>query len=181
MNIYPIGSISIFLNVSDQQNIFLDEELLEQISRKIEIDFKEQIMKYEFDVQFHINTSWKRGCIIQTITIGVILAGIYKFVIDYDKIRKNLKLITDDFKTAYLKIIRKNKNEEKKNLFSYEITIVRDSIEILNFSAQSDNLIILTETELLSIHKLCLMRDDLVENISEEEFQEFIKNRLNID
>ncbi|KAA1242873.1 hypothetical protein [Aquimarina sp. RZ0] len=170
MNYIPIGSISVFINVANSQNQLINEKLLSDLESAFEADVKNELSKYQLDFDFYINAKSKRGCIIETISIGIILGAGYQFIKDYDKIRNNLKLISEDLKNVYIKIT--GKKNKKSNLFeAKKIEIIKDDSKI-----QSNvPLIIETETKketiTISTHKITILREDIKEKVSTSEIK----------
>lgn len=165
MNYIPIGSISIFINVSNNQNDIIDDKLINDIERIFEVDIQNQLSKYKFGFDFYVKAESKRGCIIETISVGIILTGVYKFIKDYDKVRNNLKLIGDDLKNVYLRI--KGKKNAKSSVFKADdIEVIRDVSKVeaktpVLFEKKTKK-----ESIIISTHKITIMREDIKEKIS---------------
>ena len=125
MEILPIGSISLFVNVDDNQNRFLTDKILSGISTIFKKEIKELIKRRNLEHELYLSSIQRRGCIIETISFAIVLGATYKFLKDYDKIRNNLILIFDDLKNTYLKISRKTTNESNTN------KVLEDEIELI--------------------------------------------------
>lgn len=171
MKIYPVGSISIIINVANEQNIIIDDILLRKIEFTFENYLKNQFELYDIDVDFSIEINWQRGCINETVTLFIILADSYKFINDYDKIRNNLLLIFNDLKGLFLKIKGKKKlTLESSSLSEKEIKIIRELPANHRKYYESGKGIIFFKSEVVSIHKIAIMREDLKKEISEKDF-----------
>ena len=171
MKIYPVGSISIIINVANEQNIILDDILLRKIEFTFENYLKNQFELYDIDVDFSIEINWQRGCINETVTLFIILADSYKYINDYDKIRNNLLLIFNDLKGLFLKIKGKKKlTLESSSLSEEEIKIIRELPANYRKYYEAGKGIIFFKSEVITIHKIAIMREDLKKDVSEKEF-----------
>lgn len=176
MKIYSIGSVSIFVNVSNEQNNILDDVLLRKIALEFKNYLKQQIEQCDFDVDFQIEIDWKRGCIIETVTFGIIIVSAIKFLKDYDKLRNNLLKIIEDLKGAYLKIRGKKKDSSKFNkIRAEEIKITKDLPQQEKKYYESAKGIIYTETKITTTHKIAIIQSNLKKDVSEEEIKKLIE------
>ena len=120
MEVLPIGSITIFTNISERQQYLFDADLNQKISDALANRVKIDVEKKFQDSVVIISYETRIGCIITPILIGIVVktaaaagtgasvgtgltligaGGVtYKFVTGYDKIKKNMKTITDDLK-----------------------------------------------------------------------------------
>ena len=165
VNFIPIGSISVFINVSNTQNQLINEKLLSDLESMFESYLKNELSKYQLGFDFYISAKSKRGCIIEIITIGIILREGYKFIKDYDKIKSNLKLISEDLKNVYLKIT--GKKNKKSNLFEVEkFELIKDDSSIQSNAPLIIETKTKKETITISKHKITIMREDIKEKVS---------------
>lgn len=192
MEVIPIGSITICTNVNEEQKFLFTSSLNEKVSGELvkwlEAELKRTISEYKIEV---ISYETKTGCIITPIILGVAIvntvastgigagitaaavgSGIYKFITDYDKIEKNLKTINEKIKNLWVKVIHPNKIVKGKdiNLPTEEEVQVYDNMpeDLKKLYSSGQYKTIISEKEIITNHKITLMRDDTIEEINKE-------------
>lgn len=136
MEVLAIGTLTVFTNVSNQQQYLFDASLNEQVSAAIVDWVKEDTANKFPDAEVVvISYETKTGCIITPVLFGAAIAkvaaasagtaaatgvtlvgtgsAVYKLVTDYDKIKKNLKAIANDIKGLWLKITHRKAPQYK--------------------------------------------------------------------
>lgn len=198
MEILPIGSITVFTNVSDRQKYLFDAELNYKVSDAlvnwIRNDFESQFSETKFVI---IDYETKVGCIITPILIGIVVetiatagsgallgtgltvagtgAATYKVITDYDKIKKNFGTIANDIKSLWLKITHKKMKEGQKAI-EREIEIYKDiPDEFKKYYTSGKDVTIISEKETRTYHKVCVMREDVKEEVTKETIEKEIR------
>ncbi|HTN17795.1 MAG TPA: hypothetical protein VL092_08955 [Chitinophagaceae bacterium] len=178
-----LGTFTVFVNISAEQQMFINEDkIIDRVSKLIAYRINKLFLnRFPGSSIAVINYKGSRGCILVVISLEAIIQGItaaglagatYKFIKDYDKIKKGLKEIINDVNNWSLKI--------KTRIFTVKpanINATESEIEIIADSEKpfaESSTIFLSEEETITIHKLTIMRDDFVEEI------ETIKSEKNI-
>jgi hypothetical protein len=201
MEILPIGSFTVFTNVNNRQQNLFDTELNQKVSEAlvnwIKGELERKFPKGEVII-FEYETI--PGCIITPILIGIIIktaatastaaavgtgltiAGVggatYKVITEYDKIKKNLRSITDDVKNLWIRIFHKKKWKAKQDEkeIEREVEIYKDiPDELKKHYTSGKDVVIISEKETLTCHKVCIMRDDIKEEISKETIEKEVR------
>jgi hypothetical protein len=198
MEVLPIGSITIFTNISDRQQSLFDTNLNQKVSDTI-VNWIKNDFENKFPEATVIILSYetKIGCIITPILIGIIVktaatagagaavgtgltiaavggAG-YKFITDYDKVKKNLSAITNDIKNLWLKITHRKKKQDSKAA-EREIEIYKDMPdELKKYYTSGKDVVIISEKETKTYHKVCVMREDIKEEITKETVEKEVR------
>ena len=176
MKILPIGSVTVFVNVNTQQNLLLSDSILSAIKKSFEYEIRDRIKRSNFDHEFHLSFDQKRGCILETVTIGIVLVGTYKFIVDYDKIRNNLSLMFNDLKGLFLKITgKKTKDMSIDGTSIEEIKIIKELPENMKKLYETGKGVYYSEKTVTMTHKTSLMRNDLKTILTKKEFESLIK------
>ena len=196
MDVLEIGTITLFTNVNDKQKYLFDESLNEEVSKAL-VNWVKRELENRFPKNDIIIIEYKTevGCIITPILIGILLkttaatatatavgtgltiAGVggatYKVITDYDKIKKNIKSIGEDAKNLWIRVFHRKKKTKKKEDNSIEHKVeVYDRIpdDLKMYYSAGQDVVIVSEKETLTTHKVCIMRDDIKEEIIKETY-----------
>lgn len=190
MEYIPIGSMTMFVNVKTEQYNLYSADVLDDIKDNVHdyVNFHISNNNY-FDLKIITDAKWTSGCLIGTITLGVATgaisaAGVYKFIKDYKDIREGLIRIFEDFKNLILVVWGKKnkittKEKEGEEFKSQVIEILKKYPDEFSEYYLTGNSIYNEKSEIISIHRITIMREDLDENISEEKIKELIEEKKN--
>ncbi|WP_214072377.1 hypothetical protein [Mucilaginibacter sp. dw_454] len=169
VEVIPIGSVTIYTGGSFLRERYADEGLQLQVSMFIAQLLERRItdvMGANRVVILKVNTHV--GCIVTTLTLGMIGTGIFAVTKDYEKLRANLPLILKDLKNGYLWIRTKTEGE-----VNWEVT--QHSTELSDTDKQSYEQGLPASNpdlgERLFITNTAVMREDLLITLIEENKQ----------
>lgn len=95
MEMYEIGSVTYCTNVP--KGYFPSDEDADYVASQVENLFRAKLSTSAFADEVDIlQVTYCTGCIITTITLGVSVGAIYRFVRDYPKFRPGLMLLLKD-------------------------------------------------------------------------------------
>ena len=185
MEVMQLGSFSVFINIAQQELCLLTDSLEREITKKVTDKISKVLSTTFKDHKILItNIEVKRGCLIIIISVGAVIkvivasgviGGAYKVITDYDKIKKNLKLISDDIKGWFMKIKHKKKGNEAIPS-EYEIELydrTPDKLKKLHSSGQE--IVILSEKEITTEHKISIMGENFLEELKETKKEKITK------
>lgn len=69
MNYIELGSISVFVNISEKQEKIINEGSIQAIENFLKLEFKKELEVFHPNLEFTINVTSRRGCLIETISI----------------------------------------------------------------------------------------------------------------
>ena len=108
-NVAEIGSITMFINVPHEMSISDEEEAF--LANEVADRFQARLRESEFGSEISVvSIDWRRGCIVEILTLGVVLAAAGKFIKDYSKYRKGLIQIAKDLNGLVLILKRGSKH-----------------------------------------------------------------------
>lgn len=201
MDVLEIGTITLFTNVNDNQKYLFDEALNDEVSKAL-VNWVKKELENRFPKNDIIIIEYKTevGCIITPILIGILLkttaatatatavgtgltiAGVggatYKVITDYDKIKKNIKSIGEDAKNLWIRVFhRKKKTERKEDVPSEQKVEVYDEMpdDLKKYYSAGQDVVIVSEKEILTNHKVCIIRDDIKEEITKETYTKEVR------
>jgi hypothetical protein len=157
MKSYPIGSLTMFINISHDQYNLYNDELLNALKNEVHQFVNIQINNSDIiDVKVNTDVKWTTGCLIGTISLGVIVAGggIIKFLKEYDKIRSGLVKLFEDFKNLHLIFQGKNSKKNVANSKNHKIKILKELPEEHKKYYETGNNIYFIESEVTSTHRI---------------------------
>lgn len=201
MDVLEIGTITLFTNVNDNQKYFFDEALNDEVSRAlvnwVKKELENRLPKNDIVI---IEYKTEVGCVITSVLIGIFLktaaasatatavgtgltiAGVggatYKVITDYDKIKKNLKSIGEDAKNLWIRIFhRKKTTETKEDAPSEQKVEVYEEMpdDLKKYYSTGQDVVIVSEKEILTHHKVCILRDDIKEEITKESYTKEVR------
>lgn len=108
-NIVDAGSITFFVNGLIEEQGWISHEDAKILADDLEIQFREKFEKSNVSEFYHIiSVKWQIGCVLETISFGVVAGLLYKGIKDYPKFRDGLVALAKDFNSVYLYLNSKN-------------------------------------------------------------------------
>lgn len=112
-NIVDAGSITFFVNGHVEEQGWISHEDAKILADDLEIQFRKKFEKSNLSEFYQITSvKWQLGCVLETISFGVVVALLYKGIKEYPKFREGLIALAKDFNSVYLYL--KNKSSRHK-------------------------------------------------------------------
>ena len=103
-NTLDVGSITLFLNGPVDQRGWLSKDDAQVLAATLEDEFRSRFAQSLVNNFFQITSvKWKQGCVLETISFGVIASLAYKGIKDYPKFREGLIALCKDIEYVLLK------------------------------------------------------------------------------
>lgn len=123
-DILEIGSITLFVNGHIDKKGWLPHEDAVVLSKTLEKELRTRLAQSHKSNYVKITSvTWKQGCVLETITFGLVTTFIYKGIKGYPSFRKGLIAICKDIKYIFLKV---DKKETKHKVAIYKIQLLTE-------------------------------------------------------
>lgn len=176
MHVKPIGDIVVCVNTALVEPQWIDDEMELLIADRVISWFREEVREHIGEGALHIHAlRIDRGCILLTISlgaavaavggVGAVLAGAYKFVVDYDKIEKNLPKIIAALKKAYVTITR-TKGDKGQETTSVQLHTAEPT-EFQDVKPQGGLRMVYRRERTTTCHKVAVKADGTTETTEE--------------
>lgn len=132
--IVEAGSITFFVNGIIEEQGWVSREDAKELADALESQFREKFGKSHISEFYQITSvKWQLGCVLETISFGVIAGLLYKGIKDYPKFRDGLIALAKDFNSVYLYLKRK-KSYHKVGIYRLHLSEKEEIAKALEYS-----------------------------------------------